>query len=85
VSDFSEPIEPFFKSNRTCQPDPGRGMKHLIPRVGEGVPGFGIKRAPFRVGVIAGWTTRPHRRLQAWFIQWVSKFQNWNWNQEICN
>ncbi len=53
VSDFSEPIEPCWESNRTCQPDPRRGVKHPIPRVGKGVPGFGLERAPSREGVSA--------------------------------
>jgi hypothetical protein len=44
----------FWKSNRTCQPDPGikRG-EAPIPRVGKEVPGFGIERAPFLAGVSA--------------------------------
>ncbi len=43
VSDFLEPIEPCWESNRTCQPDPGRAVVHgaPIPRVGKGLPGFG--------------------------------------------
>ncbi len=28
MSNISEPIEPSWKFNRTCQPDPGRGAKH---------------------------------------------------------
>jgi hypothetical protein len=59
---FSDPIKPCWESNRTCQPDPGRGVKHPIPRVGKGVPGFGIERAPSREGVSALVHRRPHRR-----------------------
>ncbi len=50
VSDFSEPIEPCWESNRTCQPDPGEAP---IPRVGKGLTGFGIEHAPSREGVSA--------------------------------
>ncbi len=82
VSDFSEPIEPYWESNRTCQPHPGRGLKHPIPRVGKGVPGFGIKRAPSREGVIARWTIRPaHRRPQ--FPHYFDSRNRRKWESKI--
>ncbi len=53
VSDFSEPIEPCWESNRACQPDPGWGWSTNLLRVGKGLPGFGIERVPSQEEVIA--------------------------------
>ncbi len=62
VFDFLEPIEPCWESNRTCQSDAVRRGEAPIPRVGKGVPGFGIERASPPVSELARRTTRPHRR-----------------------
>jgi hypothetical protein len=45
--------------NRTerASQDPGKGVKHPIPRVGKGVPGFGIERSRPPVKELARWTT----------------------------
>jgi hypothetical protein len=60
VSDFSEPIEPCWESNRTCKPDPGRGVKHQSLEWERGCRGSGSNaRSPVRE--LARWTTRPHR------------------------
>jgi hypothetical protein len=43
---------------------PARSRKRReapIPRMGKGLPGFGVKRVP-SLGGLARWTTRPHRR-----------------------
>ncbi len=55
---FPEPIEPCWESNRTCQPDLGRGVKYqsLGWERGSG----SNARPPVRE--LARWTTRPHRR-----------------------
>ncbi len=70
----SEPIEPYWESNRTCQPDPGRGVKHPIPRGGKGEPGFGIERAPSREGVSAlDHQATPAAYWQVYVVHLISK------------
>jgi hypothetical protein len=71
VSDFSEPIEPCWEWNRTCQPDPGKGVKHQSLAWARGCRGLGLNARP-PVRELARWTTRPHRRPKAlrYFCLW---------------
>ncbi len=56
-----QPIEPCFESNRTCHPDPGRGVKHQFREYG-GCRGLALNaRSPLRD--LARWTTRPQGSL----------------------
>jgi hypothetical protein len=60
VSDLLEPIEPCWESNRTCQSDPGRGVKHQSLEWERGCWGLGSNARP-PVRELARWTTKPHR------------------------
>ncbi len=80
LSNFSEPIKPCWESNRTCQPDHGRGVKHQSLEWERGGQGSGSNARP-PVRELARWTTRPHRRPECRFKtgQWnFSAYRHWS-------
>ncbi len=74
VSIFLEPIKPCWESNRTCQPDPGRGVKLQSLEWEKGCRGLGSNPHP-PVRELARWTTRPHRR--PWSCSDRNKTKRW--------
>jgi hypothetical protein len=71
VSEFLEPIKPRWESNRTCQPDPRRAVKHQSLEWERGCRRSGSNACP-RVRELARWTTRPHRQPKTEHQRWHS-------------